>query len=155
MPYHRKSCFSCQQQTMSLLFAIAERGVPHEAIFHETIYSYRAIGRCSACGRAQLERHPHDCWGYHGDEDWEMYWWFLFDPAVTQPLLNLINHCPTPLDPYCKCDSHQQIRTASEYLHSPIPHVVYANDQTPFNQVTLSTESNKLTFKLVDSPETT
>lgn len=144
--YARKQCFHCQEKQMKTLFAVMEQGVPHHHSQHKTIYSYRVFGRCQACGRLQLERYSHDCWGYHGDEDWDMYWWFLFDEASAEQLLEQFDNCTTPLNPNCSCSIHQSLRTASEHLYTGRSSVEYAQDKAEYQQaqVVISEEGLRL-----------
>ena len=116
--YERKNCLVCQSVALEPLIHIMARGYPHGHRQHEVSYRYKTAVVCRSCGQGQLESYSHDCWGYHGDEDWDMYWWFLFDVVQTAQLSQLVAQCPTPLAADCACDLHRSLQSSCERLFS-------------------------------------
>jgi hypothetical protein len=57
----------------------AERGVPHGEPGHNVVHDARCLSICKACGYGLLESYSHDCWSH--DDPWDMWWWWLVDPA--------------------------------------------------------------------------
>lgn len=144
--YARSHCLICGDQALQPLLNLSESGIPHGAAGHVLTYDYSAVAVCSQCGSGQLEKYSHDCFHYPGDEDWDMYWWFVLTPADILRLRTFLGRCPNRLDAQCDCALHTALRVSSARLWGGVRHRVVPQVQTEFAWLTLTEDDNLLTL---------
>ena len=119
-------CLVCDNKGLAKLLLVKEQGVPHGTPGHDVVHDVTLLLVCQHCKHAILQVYSHDCLPYEGDEDWEMYWWFVLKPDGLAHLRTWLPSCPRPLDPHCSCALHQGLRSAPSLnvgiTHSYTPH---------------------------------
>jgi hypothetical protein len=123
------NCSICGTRGLIEKMWINREGVPHGSPEHNVSYSTKILLGCPQCKRGWLQSYSHDCWAYHEDEPWDMYWWFMLEQEDMQRLDTLLEECPTPLDPQCSCDLHHALRNETRYLSGNVRH-----EETPYLQ---------------------
>lgn len=119
-PHQRTTCIACGHADLQPVMWIRKTGEPPGSPDHNIVYEYNTVAACPTCSQAQMEELSHDCWSAPGEEDWDMYWWYLFDSEELILLRNLLAACPAPLDPACTCSLHQDLRKSCEGLFSTV-----------------------------------
>lgn len=140
--YARTRCLVCGEQALQPLLNLTESGVPHGAAGHVLTFDYSAVAVCSQCGCAQLEKYSHDCFHYPGDEDWDMYWWYVLTNTAVLHLRSFLGRCPNCLDAQCGCALHTALRASSARLWGGVQHRVAPEAQTEFAWLTLAEDEN-------------
>jgi hypothetical protein len=155
IPQRRKTCIFCGQEDLHPLMWIRRNGEPPGSPGHNILYESSSIAACNACGQAQLEEHSHDCFSPPGEEDWDMYWWYLLDPEERAWLERLLAACPAPLDPACACPLHQGLRASCETLYDGaallhhLPHAPFPGGSVAYRRLALEESAGKFRLRLV------
>jgi len=136
--YLLSDCPVCDNKGLEELLRLKERGVPHDTPGHEVVHDATILLVCPNCQRGILQVYSHDCWGYEGDEDWEMYWWYVLEPEGLAQLRTWLPSCPQPLDPQCYCDLHQHLRATTTSLHAGVRHSYSPHPHAPYAQLVFS-----------------
>lgn len=136
--YLLSDCLVCDSEGLVELLRLAERGVPHDTPGHEVVHDATVLLVCQHCQHAILQHYSHDCWAYEGDEDWEMYWWYVLEPEGLARLRTWLPSCQAPLDPNCPCVLHQTFRTSTTSLHAGVTHSYTPHRHAPFARLVVS-----------------
>ncbi len=136
--YVLADCLVCDSEGLVELLQLAERGVPHDTPGHEVVHDATVLLVCQHCQHAILQHYSHDCFAYIGDEDWEMYWWYVLEPEGLAHLRTWLPSCPQPLDPHCPCVLHQTLRTSTTSLHAGVKHSTIPYRHAPFARLVFS-----------------
>ncbi len=125
-----KNCLACKELVLHKYFLISERGTSHIAHDHNFIYSYKLISECANCEAGTLEIYSHDCFGYHGDEPWDMYWYYLIPKDQMQQLKPHIATCKSPLVATSQCPFREKFTGAVSRLYGGIHSI-----EAPYHQM--------------------
>jgi len=125
-----KTCLACKERALNEYFLISERGTPHGTYNHNVTYSYKFISECTNCASGVLETYSHDCFGYHGDEPWDMYWYYWLPKDQMQKLKPYITTCKSPLLATSPCPFREKFANVTSKLYSGIPSI-----ENPYNQM--------------------
>ncbi len=126
---------------------LSETGTSHGAAEHNFTHAYQIMAICEACRHGLLEKYSHDCFQYHGDEDWDMYWWYALDPIALGRLRELLTACPDPLNAACACAPHRSLRDSSERLWGGVQHAVDPAGKIAFTWMVLDEQPDQITLK--------
>lgn len=135
----RESCPVCGHDGLNGLAMIAETGVTHGRPHHNFTHTYWKTAVCPTCDHAIIEQFSHDCFGYYGDEDWDMFWWYVLAPGDTAVLRQHLAACPASLDGNCDCALHQSLRESCAALSPAVPHASANDEGRAFTLVRLAT----------------
>jgi hypothetical protein len=108
-----EQCTQCGGD-QSRVVSLHLRGVPHGEPDHQTVYDYKHISACTACGWGEYLSHSHDCWDHSHEEPWEMEWSWPIRPEGIQLLRTGLAECPQPDDPACGCSAHGTLRQSAQ-----------------------------------------
>ncbi|HLV98200.1 MAG TPA: hypothetical protein VKT82_05930 [Ktedonobacterales bacterium] len=131
-------CPVCDGEGLAEVLRLKERGVPHDAPGHAVVHDATILLVCQHCQRGILQVYSHDCWAYEGDEDWEMYWWYVLEPEGLAHLRTWLQSCPQPLDPQCPCALHQDLRASTTSLYAGVPHTYSPHRHAPYARLVFS-----------------
>jgi hypothetical protein len=145
--YLLSDCLVCDGKELEELLRLKERGIPHGAPGHEVVHDVTTLLVCQRCQHAILQVYSHDCWAYEGDEDWEMYWWYVLEPEGLAYLRTWLPSCPQPLDPNCSCALHEGLRAAETSLHAGIRHTYTPHRHAPYARLIFSDSEGVPTFR--------
>lgn len=148
----RNSCVICGSRQLQILLNLSVEDVPHGEPGHIFTFGYNVVSVCEACGHGQLEKFSHDCFHYEGDEDWDMYWWYVLRPDDAARLRDLLVGCPDQLDAACECALHQSLRASSMRLWGGVQHAVNPAGQVSFAWAMLEEQPDRVVLK-VDHPK--
>jgi hypothetical protein len=129
---------------------IRKEGEPPGEPGHNILYTVHTVAACPVCRQGQMEEYTHDCWSPPGEEDWDMYWWYLFDQKEIAFLRSLLVTCPSPLNPACDCRLHEDLRTSCEGLFSQVgyhhrrPHSPYPGLDAGYVPLTIEKQGNSI-----------
>lgn len=135
----RQTCPACGHEGLDGLMVIAESGAPHGRPDHKFTHTYWKTAVCPACNHVIIEQFSHDCFGYYGDEDWDMFWWYVLAPEDTAVLRQHLTACPSPLDGNCNCPLHQSLRASCATLSHAVPHAAANEEGRAFTRARLAT----------------
>jgi hypothetical protein len=146
-PAHAR-CLICGSSHLQPLLNLSVEDVPHGAPGHVFTFGYNIVTVCETCGHGQLEQYSHDCFHFEGDEDWEMYWWYAFDPHTMSRLRDLLTTCPDPLNAGCSCALHHSLRDSSKRLWGGVKHVVNPAGKISFAWLLLEEQPSLVALKV-------
>lgn len=135
-------CNICDSDNLIPLMHIAKTGVPHSSPGHKYTCDSTVLLVCQECQHGQVVKYSHDCWAYHGDEDWDMYWYYDLQPADMKRLETLLAECPHPLDADCSCGVHAAMKTAWELTSTYKANVKMSAQKVPYVRVSLEIQGN-------------
>jgi hypothetical protein len=144
----RSHCLICGSQRLQPFLNLAVEGVLHGAPEHNFTYVYRIMTRCGECGHGQLEKYSHDCFHYEGDEDWDMYWWYVLRPADVARLRSLLVGCPDQFNAACECAFHQSLRASSMRLWGGVRHAVNPAGKISFAWVVIEEQADHVALQV-------
>ena len=150
----RLRCLICGNSRLQPLLNLSFEDIPHGAPGHIFTFGYNIVSVCEACGHGQLEKYSHDCFHYAGDEDWDMYWWYVLRPDDVTRLRNLLVRCPAAFNAACECALHQSLRASSMRLWGGVRHAVNPAGKVEFAWVVLDEQPDRVVL-MVDQPRGT
>jgi hypothetical protein len=119
-------------------------GMPATHPDHTMVYRHWIYQMCFRCGHGELEWLDHDCFGAPNDPDepWDLDDYYPLPPADAERLRGLILEiCPQPLDPECRCPLHESLQASLKEL----PHAGYS-EGSRVHQITLSAAGEPVRF---------
>jgi hypothetical protein len=135
--FETSRCLVCQAGSPESFAALREQGVPHGEKGHNVMHGYACVSLCRACGHGQVETHSHDCWSH--DEPWDMYWWFVLEPAEVARLREVLGPCPARMNPGCACPAHEGLRHSSDRLYGGVRSAESPGEASGFARVRVET----------------
>lgn len=144
----RARCLMCGSSPLRPLLNLSVEDVPHGAPRHVFTFGYNIVAECEACGHGQLEKYSHDCFHYEGDEDWDMYWWYVLRPADVARLRSLLVGCPDQFNAACECAFHQSLRASSMRLWGGVRHAVNPAGKISFAWVVIEEQADHVALQV-------
>lgn len=146
----RTQCLICGSSQLRPFLNLSETGTPHGAAEHNFTRAYQTFAICDACGHGFLEVYAHDCFHYYGDEDGDMYWWYVPDPIAMNRLHDLMAQCPDPLSTACDCALHRGLCHSGERLWGGVKHAVNPIAKIAFAWALLEEQPDRAVLKVVN-----
>ncbi len=147
--YAQPVCLHCHHPTLCPIACIDSEGTPHGSSTHTFVYRYTNLALCTACHALQFECCAHDCWSYHEDEPWDLYWWYNLLPPDAMRLWAYLMLCRHPFVAQCSCRIHRQLRASINTIAHPLrasPRPLLGNE--PVTTLELHLMAGRLALRL-------